>query len=72
MKGNGASLQHVISLLYPTVTTPTLRTLSIYIKNADNRFAQIALGSDPSFDLQLGVLGTKANVELSIIPAGDG
>jgi hypothetical protein len=46
------------------------------MKNVDTRFVQIAIGSDPSafanFDLQLSVLGTKANVELSIIPAGDG
>jgi hypothetical protein len=76
MKGNGATLQHFISFLYLTVTTPTLRTLSIYMKNADNRFAQIAIGSDPNafanFDLELDVLGTKANVESRIIPEGDG
>jgi hypothetical protein len=76
MKGTGQTMQHAISLLYPTVDTSTQRTLSIYMKNADNRFAQIAISLDPSafanFDLQLGVLGTKANVKSSIIPAGDG
>jgi hypothetical protein len=46
------------------------------MKNADNRFAHIALASDTSvyanFDLELGVLGTKtANVESSFAPAGD-
>ena len=55
--------------------TPTQRMLSIYMKNADNRFAQIAIGSDmnafANFDLELGVLGTNANVEYSITPAGD-
>jgi len=69
-------LQHAISLLYPTVETPTQRTLSIYMKNVDNRFAQIAIGSDPNvyatFDLQLGVLGTSVNAASSIVPAGDG
>jgi hypothetical protein len=76
MKGNGQQLQHAISLLYPTVETPTQRTLSIYMKNVDNIFAQIAIGSDPNvyanFDLQLGVLGTSVNVVSSIVPAGDG
>jgi hypothetical protein len=77
MKGNGAFLQHSILLPYPMVRTPTLRTMSIYMKNADIRFAQIAIGSDlnihANFDLQLGVLGTKhANAQSSIVPAGDG
>ena len=76
VNGNGATQQHDISLLHPTATTSTLRTLSIYMKNEDNRFSQIAIGSDPNafadFDLQLGVLATKANVESSLIPAGGG
>ena len=46
------------------------------MNNADTRFAQIAIESDSSafanFDLQLGVLGTKTNVESSIISAFDG
>ena len=46
------------------------------MKNVAKRFAQISIGNDPNayanFDLELGVLGTKANVESSIIPAGDG
>ena len=77
MTGNGAYLQHNIVLPYPTVATPTQHTLSIYMKSSDNRFAQIAIGSDPNIhancDLQLGVLGTKhANAQSSIVPAGDG
>jgi hypothetical protein len=63
LKGNGGFLQHAISILYPTVTTPTLRTLFIYMNNFDNRFAQMAIGSDPyvfvNFDLEQGVLGTQ-------------
>jgi hypothetical protein len=49
MKGNGAFLQHNIVLPYPTGATSTQRTLSIYMKNADNRFAQIAIGSDQTY-----------------------
>ena len=59
IKGNGAFLQHNIVMLYPTVSYDTYRTLSIYMKNADNRYAQIAIGSDPdafaNFDLQQGI-----------------
>ncbi len=77
MKGNGQQLQNNIVLPCPTVVTPTQRTLSIYMKNADNRFAQITIGSDQNihanFDLQLGVLGTKhASAQSIIVPAGDG
>ena len=75
VKGNGHFQQHAISLPYPTVDAPTQRTLSIYLKNADIRFAQLAIGSDPDvfakFDLELGVLGSSANVASSIIPAVD-
>jgi hypothetical protein len=39
MKGNGQLLEHAIGLPYPTADTPTQRTLSIDMKNADNRFA---------------------------------
>jgi hypothetical protein len=46
------------------------------MKNDDNRFAQIALGTDSSvfanFGLELGVIGTKANVESSTVPEFDG
>jgi len=46
------------------------------MKNAGIRFAHIAIGSDmnafANFDLEQGVIGTKANVESSIIPAGNG
>ena len=63
VKGNGQQLQHAIALPYPTVSTPTQRTLSMYIKNVDIRFAQFAMGQDPNihanFDLQLGMLETK-------------
>ena len=56
--------------------TLTLRTLSIYIKKADDRFAQISIGSDlnafANINLEHGVLGTSANVESSITPAGNG
>jgi hypothetical protein len=37
VKGNGQQLQHSIAIPYPTVTFDTFRTLSIYMKNADNR-----------------------------------
>jgi hypothetical protein len=76
IKENGTFLQNNIALPYPTVNYDTYRKLSIYMKNADNRFAQIAIGSDPNvfynFDLEQGVLGTSANVVSSIIPVGDG
>jgi hypothetical protein len=76
IKGNGASLQHNIVLPYPIVATPAQRTLSSYMTNVENIFAQLAIGSDPNvfanFDLELGVLGANANVASSIIPAGDG
>jgi hypothetical protein len=76
VKGNGQQLQHFILIPYPTVTYDNYRTLSIYMKNADNRYAQLAIGGDPNvyanFDLQLGILGTSKQASSSIIPAGDG
>ena len=77
VKGNGINQQEYFRTPYSTVNYDTYRTLSIYIKHVDNRYAQKAIGSDPNsfanFDLQLGILGTERNsVQASIFPAGDG
>ena len=48
VKGNVAFLQHNIPTPYSTVNYDTYITLSIYMKNVDNRYAQIAIGSDPN------------------------
>ena len=76
IQGNGVNNQHYTRLPFPTVSFDTSRTLSVYMKNATNRFAQVAIGGDVvfvNFDLELGVLGTKQNsAQASIVPARDG
>jgi hypothetical protein len=75
LQGNGTSGQYKIMTSYPTVSTDTYRTLSIYMKNGTNRCAQIFVGGDTifaSFDRVLGLLGSKHPfIESSIIRAGE-
>ncbi len=76
LQGSGAGRQHNILTPYPTVNFDTYRVLSICMKNGTNRFAQLSVGGDvifASFDLELGVLGTKhLFIDSIIVPAGDG
>jgi hypothetical protein len=76
VQGNGVNNQHYTRLPIPTVSFDKFRMLSIYMKNATNRFAQVTIGGDVvfvNFDLELGVLGTKHNsAQASIVPTGDG
>jgi hypothetical protein len=76
IQGNGATRDHFTVIPITRVSVDTLRTLSIYMKNATNRFAEISVGEDTIFaifDLELGVLETKHDsVQASIVPAGDG
>ena len=72
-----ATTQHCTCIPHGGYPYRTQRMRSIYMKNADNIFAQIAIGSDPiihaNFELEQGVLKTKhANAQSSIVPAGNG
>ncbi len=70
LQGNGAAGQHNILTQYLTVSTNTYRTLSINMKNATNRFAQISVGSDAIFanlDLELGLLDTKRRTSSRVL-----
>jgi hypothetical protein len=42
----GVNRTHYTRLPIPTVNYDTYRTVSIYMKNANNRYAQIALGGE--------------------------
>jgi hypothetical protein len=63
VKGNCQQLQDDIRIPFPTVNYDTYKTLSLYMKNVDNIYAQIAICSDPNtfanYDLEQGMSETK-------------